>query len=97
MDTITPTGKFDSLLILHGDKAAYVRRLYALFRRYYERAAEELEIGLVSLGAFLRCGQYGQFKRSAYPRMVSGCDGGSALLYASLGSIKSWARLVLFC
>lgn len=39
--TINPTGPFDMPCILHGDRVAYVRHLYVLFRRYREKSTEE--------------------------------------------------------
>lgn len=54
-----------------------------------QRIAEDV-YHTMSLGAFLHCAWYGSIEGLAYPRMVYSCDGGSALLYVSLGSIKLW-------
>lgn len=53
----------------------------------------EVEYHVMWLGVFLRCARYGPIDRLAYPRIVSGCDGGGALLYVPLGSVRSWYAL----
>lgn len=47
----------------------------------------------MSLGAFLRCAQYGPTERLAYTCMVSSFDGGRALLYVHLDTVKTCCAL----
>lgn len=49
----------------------------------------EVEYAVTSLGVLLRCARYGPIERLGYPRVVSGCGGGGALLYIHLDTIKT--------
>lgn len=50
--TNNPARLFDIPFIRHGDEIVYVRRLYALIRKYRERSTEEDEFDWMSLCCF---------------------------------------------
>lgn len=68
----------------------------ALERDLIQKDAK-VEYQVLSLGAFLRCGRYGQIDCLAYPWMEFGREGGDALLKIPLGQIKLWYALGVVC
>lgn len=63
-----------------------------LERELIQKVAE-VEYHVLLPGVFSHCVRYGPIDCLAFPRMVSSCEGGGALLYIPLELIKSWFAL----
>lgn len=63
--------------------------------RDFLQKVSEVELDVVTLGAFLRCVRYGPSERLAYSSTIAGCADNGVLLRVSLSTIKSWYKLGL--